>query len=120
MGVQRARMLGTRRSAMFDTAQILGFTAAVLVLVLVPGPNTMLILAHSVAGGRTAGLATVLGVEVGTLVHTLAAAFGLSALLATSALAFDVLKYAGAAYLVYVGLSELRRGRLAPPAGVEP
>jgi RhtB (resistance to homoserine/threonine) family protein len=98
---------------MFDATQILGFLAAVLVLVLVPGPNTMLILAHSVAGGRAAGLATVLGVEVGTVVHTLAAAFGLSAILATSALAFDVLKYAGAAYLVYVGLSELRRGRAA-------
>ena len=105
---------------MFDATQILGFTAAVLVLVLVPGPTTMHILAHSVAGGRAAGLATVLGVEVGTVVHTLAAAFGLSAILATSALAFDVLKYAGAAYLAYVGLSELRRGRAVPSEGAEP
>jgi threonine/homoserine/homoserine lactone efflux protein len=100
---------------MFDVPQLLGFTAAVFVLVLVPGPNTMLILAHSVAGGRPAGLATVLGVEVGTVVHTLAAALGLSAILATSAVAFDALKYAGAAYLVWVGLSELRQGRGAVP-----
>ena len=105
---------------MFDTAQILGFTAAVLVLVLVPGPNTMLILAHSVAGGRSAGLATVLGVETGTVLHTLFAAFGLSAILATSAVAFDAVKYLGAAYLVYVGLSELRRGRAAAAPGTEP
>lgn len=105
---------------MFDATQILGFTAAVLVLVLVPGPNTMLILAHSAAGGRAAGLATVLGVEVGTVFHTLAAAFGLSAILATSALAFDLVKYAGAAYLVYVGLTELRRDRAIAADGAEP
>ena len=102
---------------MFDTTQLLGFGAAVVVLVLVPGPNTMLILAHSLAGGRTAGLATVLGVEVGTVVHTLAAALGLSAILATSALAFDILKYVGAAYLVWVGVRELRQGRVAHADG---
>lgn len=98
---------------MFDRAQLIGFVAAVAVLVIVPGPNTILILAHSLGGGRRAGLATVLGVETGTLVHTGAAAFGLSAVLSTSAVAFDLVKYAGAAYLALLGIRALAgRGRV--------
>lgn len=89
---------------MFDGAQLLGFVAAVTILVLIPGPNTVLILSNTISGGRKAGLATVLGVETGTLVHTVASALGLSALLAASATAFDTLKYAGAAYLAYLGV----------------
>jgi threonine/homoserine/homoserine lactone efflux protein len=89
---------------MFDTSQLVGFLTAAIVLVLVPGPNTMIILAQSVGGGRGAGLATVAGVELGTLTHTLAAALGLSALLAASALAFTVVKFAGAAYLMIIGV----------------
>jgi threonine/homoserine/homoserine lactone efflux protein len=110
---------------MFDSAQLMGFTAAVAVLVIVPGPNTILIVGHSLGGGRTAGLATVLGVETGTLVHTLTAAFGLSAVLSSSAIAFDLVKYVGAAYLVCVGLRELRssgqaRYTAASPAPLRP
>ncbi|HEV8613539.1 MAG TPA: LysE family transporter [Gemmatimonadales bacterium] len=67
---------------------MLGFVAAAIVLVLIPGPNTMIILAHSLGRGRAVGLATVAGVELGTLAHTIAAALGLSALLSASALAF--------------------------------
>jgi threonine/homoserine/homoserine lactone efflux protein len=92
---------------MFDSRQILGFVAAVGVLVVVPGPNTMLILAQSLAGGRAAGLVTVLGVEAGTVVHTLAAAFGLSAIVSTSAVAFEAVKFAGACYLAYAGTRAL-------------
>ena len=106
---------------MFESAQLMSFVAAVAVLVIVPGPNTFLILTHSLSGGRAAGLATVLGVETGTLVHTTAAAFGLSAILSTSALAFLVVKYVGAAYLVYLGLQALRsgtRGLAASPSPV--
>jgi hypothetical protein len=95
---------------MFDGAQLAGFVMAVVVLVLVPGPNTMLIMAHSLGAGRRAGLATVLGVETATLVHTGAAALGLSAVLATSALAFELLKYMGAAYLMLLGLRTLLGG----------
>ena len=95
---------------MFDSAQLAGFVMAVVVLVLVPGPNTMLILAHSLGAGRRAGLATVLGVETATLVHTGAAALGLSAVLSTSALAFELVKYAGAAYLMFLGLRALLGG----------
>lgn len=107
---------------MFDASQLLGFLGAVVVLVLVPGPNTILILSQSLAGGRAAGLATVAGVEAGTLVHTLAAACGLSAVLATSALAFDVVKYAGAAYLAVLGVRAFRGGvhAAARPAPIAP
>src|SRR5450755_305543 len=101
---------------MFDSAQLIGFVAAVAVLVIVPGPNTILILTHSLSGGRPAGLATVLGVETGTLVHTVAVAFGLSVVLSSSALAFGLVKYAGATYLVLLGLRALRSGGEALPA----
>jgi threonine/homoserine/homoserine lactone efflux protein len=92
---------------MFDAMQILGFLGAVVVLVIVPGPNTMLILAQSAAGGRSAGLATVLGVETGTQIHVLAAASGLSAVLASSPTAFDAVRLVGAAYLTVLGLRAL-------------
>lgn len=95
---------------MFDGGQFLGFLAAVVVLILVPGPNTILILANSLSGGRSVGLATAIGVEIGTVFHTVAAALGLSAVLSTSALAFDLVKYGGAAYLVVLGVRMLRHG----------
>jgi threonine/homoserine/homoserine lactone efflux protein len=74
-----------------------------ILLNLTPGPDTFYILGRSLAQGRGAGVASVLGISTGSLVHTLAAAFGLSALLATSASAFLAIKLAGAAYLVYLG-----------------
>lgn len=89
---------------MCESGQLAVFVGMVAVLVIVPGPNTVLILGNSLAGGRSAGLATVLGVETGTAVHTAAAALGVSSVLASSAAAFTVLKYAGAAYLIYMGL----------------
>ncbi len=68
------------------------------------GPNMIYIITRSTSQGRKAGLLSVLGVDTGTLVHTMAAAFGLSALLVSSALAFNIVKYVGAAYLIYLGL----------------
>lgn len=76
-----------------------------LLLNLTPGPDTLYIVGRSVAQGRAAGVASVLGISTGSLAHTLAAAFGLSTLLAASASAFLVIKIAGAAYLVYLGAS---------------
>jgi threonine/homoserine/homoserine lactone efflux protein len=87
------------------------FAAAALALVVIPGPNHLFIATRSLAQGPRAGLASGLGVELGTLVHTVAAAIGLSALIASSALAFDVVRYAGAAYLVVLGLRALRDRR---------
>jgi threonine/homoserine/homoserine lactone efflux protein len=94
-----------------DTGALLLFAAAALALIVVPGPAVLYIVAQSIHGGRSAGLASAAGVATGGLVHVLAAIVGLSALLAASAEAFTVVKLAGAAYLVYLGLTTLlRRG----------
>jgi threonine/homoserine/homoserine lactone efflux protein len=83
------------------------FVLASLALVATPGPNVLYVLARSMAQGRAAGLASVAGVSTGNLVHAVAAAAGLSAVLASSALAFAVVKYLGAAYLISLGLRKL-------------
>jgi threonine/homoserine/homoserine lactone efflux protein len=83
------------------------FLLAALGLLLVPGPSVLYIITQSVAQGRRAGLACVLGIELASLFHAIAAALGLSALLLTSALAFSVVKYLGATYLIYLGVRTL-------------
>jgi threonine/homoserine/homoserine lactone efflux protein len=92
------------------------FVVAAMVLAVTPGPAVLYIVTRSISQGRAAGVVSCLGVAVGGLVHVLAAALGLSAVLAASALAFDVVKYAGAAYLVYLGVRKLTQ---APAATVE-
>lgn len=84
------------------------FSTAAMVLLLIPGPAVLYIVARSVDQGRAAGLASAAGIGTGTLVHVLAASAGLSALLLSSATAFSVVKYAGAAYLFYLGLKKFR------------
>ena len=97
------------------------FAIAALVLLLTPGPAVLYIVTRSIDQGWRAGLVSVLGVHVGTLAHILAAAAGLSALLAASATAFGVVKYMGAAYLIYIGLRRLRdRSSLATPQAGAP
>jgi threonine/homoserine/homoserine lactone efflux protein len=91
------------------------FSAAALVLLLTPGPAVLYIVARSVEQGRTAGLVSALGIHAGTLAHIAAATLGLSALLMSSALAFAVVKYLGAAYLIWLGLRKLF-GPAEPPA----
>ena len=83
------------------------FLAAALILVLTPGPAVLYIVTRSVDQGRRAGLVSVLGIECGNLCHVFAAALGVSAILATSALAFEIVKYLGAAYLIYLGIRKL-------------
>ncbi|MBP2510357.1 threonine/homoserine/homoserine lactone efflux protein [Agrobacterium tumefaciens] len=90
-----------------STANLSLFVSATLVLLLVPGPAVLYIFARSVEQGRSAGLVSILGIHSATLVHVVAAAVGLSALLASSALAFSVVKYAGATYLIWLGLKKL-------------
>ncbi len=92
---------------MLDWTQLYFFVMAALVLLLVPGPAVLYIVARSVSQGRAAGLASVLGIETASLLHTSAAALGLSAILVSSALAFEVVKYLGAAYLIYLGIRKL-------------
>ena len=92
------------------------FLLACIALNLTPGLDTFYILARSGREGRAVGLAAALGINAGCLVHTAAAVLGVSAILMTSALAFGVLKYLGAAYLVWVGLRMLlARGSVRTP-----
>ncbi|HWT97009.1 MAG TPA: LysE family translocator [Terriglobales bacterium] len=88
-------------------AQLGLFVGAALVLLLIPGPAVLYIVGRSVEQGRGAGFVSVLGVHTATLVNIVAAALGLSAILASSALAFSVIKYAGAAYLIWLGLKKI-------------
>jgi threonine/homoserine/homoserine lactone efflux protein len=97
------------------------FIVAALALLLVPGPAVFYVVARGVEGGRVAGLVSCLGIEVGTLAHAAFAAVGLSAVLASSATAFAVVKWLGAAYLIWLGLKRLfGRNDDGTPAEVEP
>lgn len=94
------------------------FVTTGILLNLTPGPDTVYILGRSIAHGRRAGVASALGISVGSVFHTGAAALGLSAFLATSAWAFTAVKLAGAAYLIFLGIRALleRNQDLAIPA----
>jgi threonine/homoserine/homoserine lactone efflux protein len=96
------------------------FLLAGLGLLLIPGPAVLYVVTRSAAQGRRAGLASVLGIESATCVHILAAALGLSAILLTSALAFNVVKYLGAAYLILLGLRTLLSKKKHQDVLVEP
>lgn len=93
-----------------DTATLLAYTAACAVLFLTPGPDMSLFLAKTLSGGRRAGMAAMLGANLGCLVHTLLAAIGLSALLAASATAFMAVKVIGALYLLWLAVDAIRSG----------
>jgi threonine/homoserine/homoserine lactone efflux protein len=98
-----------------DAATLLVFAAAALALIVVPGPAVLYIVSQSIDRGRLAGFVSALGIAVGALVHVAAAAIGLSSILVSSAAAFNVVKYAGAAYLVCMGLWTMVRRRDAQP-----
>ncbi|MGG1597569.1 MULTISPECIES: LysE family translocator [Paenibacillus] len=93
-----------------DIHIVLYFTAASILLTLAPGPDILFVAAQSVSNGRKAGIATALGLCTGVLAHTFAAAAGISALLYNSALLFQLVKYAGAAYLLYLAWQALKEG----------
>jgi len=90
-----------------DSTSMWLFGLAALALLVIPGPAVLYIVFQSAEQGRRVGLASVAGVHLGTLVHVAAASAGLSALIVASSLAFSVVKYAGAAYLVYLGIRKL-------------
>jgi threonine/homoserine/homoserine lactone efflux protein len=100
---------------MLDFSNLYFFIGATLALLLVPGPAVLYITARSANQGRIAGLVSVLAIETANFIQAVAAALGLSAILLSSALAFDIVKYLGAAYLVYLGVRKL----LAPDTGAE-
>jgi threonine/homoserine/homoserine lactone efflux protein len=90
------------------------FLVASLVLLLTPGPAVLYIVARSIQHGRSAGIVSVVGIHAGTIVHIAAAAIGISALVVSSALAFAVVKYLGAAYLIWMGIRTFLTRDLAP------
>ena len=90
-----------------DATTFAVFALACLAFLAIPGPSVFYIVTRSLVQGRRAGVTSMLGVQAGGLVHVVAAAFGVSALIASSAAAFTVVKYAGAAYLVFLGLRKL-------------
>lgn len=92
---------------MIASSQLILFMSAALALLLIPGPAVLYITARSASQGRMAGLVSVLAIETANFIQAAAAALGLSAILLSSALAFDVVKYLGAAYLIYLGIRKL-------------
>ncbi len=90
--------------ASFGIENYLGFLASAIVLNLTPGIDTIYILTRSISLGKSAGLVSVAGIMSGCVVHVLCAAFGLSLILSTSALVFSLIKWAGAGYLIYLGI----------------
>jgi len=96
---------------MFGIQNFSLFLVSCILLNLTPGQDTMFIIGRSMAQGRKAGIISVLGIMTGVLIHTSFAALGLSAILATSSLAFSIVKYAGAGYLIWIGVGFLRNGR---------
>ena len=92
---------------MFHLPNLPVFILAALILLLTPGPAVLYIIARSMDQGRLAGFVSVLSIESGNSVHVLAATLGLSAILMSSALAFSIVKYLGAAYLIYLGIRRL-------------
>jgi len=93
---------------MLDVHRFLLFFAAAVLLAITPGPGIFYVLARSLAGGRREGIQSSLGTFIGGLFHVFAAALGVSAILAASAVAFHTVKYAGAAYLVWLGIRMIR------------
>ena len=100
-----------------DFQLILSFAGASILLALLPGPDNLLVLSESIAQGRKSGISLATGLSVGVLGHTIAAATGLSLLIQQSAIAFQVIKYLGAAYLAYLAIQAMRAP--AKPAGIE-
>src|SRR6184192_828100 len=90
-------------------SSLLLFITGAAILLVIPGPAVTYVVSRSIGRGRAAGLVSVLGIVTGTLCHVVAAALGISALLASSAVAFQFVKYLGAAYLIYLGIKTLRR-----------
>ena len=100
---------------MLDLSTLSLFIAGAAILLVTPGPAVLYIVARSIEQGRLAGVISVLGIGIGGLFHVAAAALGISALLASSAVAFSLVKYAGAAYLIYLGIRTLMK---KPPLDV--
>lgn len=104
---------------MIDLSTLMAYVAVVLGFVFIPGPATLLTVARATSSGTRVGVATGAGVAAGDVFHTVMAMVGISAIIATSATLFSIVKYIGAAYLVYLGIRAIiERTRANPTAGV--
>lgn len=92
---------------MFDISTLISYCAACIAIILAPGPAQALVFSVTLSDGRKAGVITVLGLNSSVIIHVLAAAVGISAILAASAEAFLIVKYLGAVYLIYIGIKSL-------------
>jgi threonine/homoserine/homoserine lactone efflux protein len=106
-------------SAVPDPALFGLFVLAAIALLIVPGPSVLYVVSQSVEGGPRAGLTSTLGIHLGTLVHVTAATIGLSSLLVSSARAYDAVKFAGAAYLIFLGIRALLGRSGSEPQALE-
>lgn len=104
---------------MLNISQVAIFIAGAFIIIVIPGPNIFYLIARSIHQGRLAGLVSVLGIEAATLVHICAATLGLTTLLLSSALAFSIIKYAGAAYLIYLGVRKLVERQEEQPEAIK-
>lgn len=95
---------------MIETSQLIYFVAATVAFTILPGPDMIFVTTQSISDGKKAGIASALGLCTGILFHTTAAAVGISVILYKSALAFSIVKYLGAAYLIYLALKALKEG----------
>jgi threonine/homoserine/homoserine lactone efflux protein len=102
---------------MFDSTRLLLFLTAAILLAIAPGPGMLYVLARSLAGGKREGVLSAFGTFLGGMVHVLAAALGVAVILARSALAFSTVKYAGAAYLCFLGVRMILDARKAEVSG---
>lgn len=102
-----------------EPSLVLSFLAVSILLTLAPGPDILFVIAQSMSHGRKAGIMTALGLASGVIVHTLAAALGITAVLYSSAFAFQIIKYAGAIYLLYLAYLAIREGA-TPMTAAEP
>jgi threonine/homoserine/homoserine lactone efflux protein len=100
-------MVASRNSSKMDWSNFAIFFAASWILIITPGPDMIYVMTRGISQGRKAGVVSAVGVTLGILVHTLFAAFGLAMVLRVSALAFLIVKLAGAAYLIYLGVKTL-------------
>jgi threonine/homoserine/homoserine lactone efflux protein len=105
---------------MIDQTTLLVYLAVLTGFVFIPGPAVLLTMTRAASSGTRVGIATGLGIAAGDVVHTALAVFGLSAVLAASALLFNIIKYAGAGYLVYLGIKAILEGTGAPSMGNAP
>jgi threonine/homoserine/homoserine lactone efflux protein len=105
---------------MYDLTTFITFITASIIIILAPGPAQALVIARTISNGRKAGIITAIGLNTAVFVHAITAAIGLSAILATSAAAYTIVKYLGAVYLVYLGIRAFSTQKGGEPSSSTP